>query len=75
MSFDPWLEHLKRRGMLVETGLTEDEIARKMRRTSGEMICAICGKDYYHHPYVSEARDGENHPYLNIICDSSIVKL
>lgn len=72
---DPHLEYLKKKGKLVEVNMTEEEIAKVMRRTGGDLICGVCGKKYYDHPYVSEVRDQDNHPYLNITCDGQIVKL
>ncbi len=72
---DPYLQHLERRGMLKKTGMSFDELARKMIRASGLVICEHCGKDYYHHPYASECRDDQGHPFLHVTCDGDIVKL
>jgi hypothetical protein len=66
---------LKKRGMLATTGLTEDEIFSRMYRSGGDCLCELCGKPYRKHPYVDEARDWEDHPYLHILCDGGIVKL
>lgn len=38
-------------------------------RCSGEMECAECGCNYFRHPH------DEDHPYLNVLCDGSAVKL
>lgn len=29
---------------------TKAEIEQPVRRASGECVCDVCGKDYYHHP-------------------------
>lgn len=38
-------------------------------RVSGEMLCPECDRLYYSHP-----RDAD-HPYMNVLCDGSAVKL
>jgi len=63
------------KGKLVVTGKTHDELAIAMNRASGLCICDQCGKDYYAHPYASEARDRDNEPYLHVLCNGDIVKL
>lgn len=72
---DPYLEHLKRRGKLVKTGMTVDELAVAMVRACGDCICEVCGKDYYSHPFADEARTDENRPFLHVTCNGDIVKL
>jgi hypothetical protein len=67
-------EYYRIKGKLKETGLTTEEIARKMHRASGDCVCD-CGKDYYSHPYVTEARDQDGEPFLHVLCNGDIVKL
>ena len=69
------VQYLIRKGKLVKTGLTIDEVAARMHRASGLCICTECGEDYYSHPYVHECRDDEGSPFLHIICNGDIVKL
>ena len=68
-------EQLRRKGKLIDAGLTHEELASRFYRASGECICSECGRDYYSHPYASEARDRDDQPYLHIICNGDIVKL
>jgi hypothetical protein len=46
-------------------------------RASGDCVCEICGKDYYHHPEADEPQylsyDGT--PFLHRLCDGTLVKL
>lgn len=44
-------------------------------RTSGKVICEVCGQDYFHHPMDWRVIGYENRPFLNIICDGGRVKL
>lgn len=69
------LKYLERKGKLVETGLTDDEVAERAFRASHLCICDVCGKEYIDHPYVSECRDDANMPFLHLICNGDIVKL
>lgn len=68
-------EFLRKRGMLVKTGLTEDELAERMFRSDHRCICPECGKRYGSHPLAEEVRDIDGNPFLHVICDGSIVKL
>ena len=69
------VQYLRKRGKLVETGLTVEEVAAKMHRASGLVVCDECGKEYYDHPYVAECRTDEGMPFLHLICNGDIVKL
>jgi hypothetical protein len=46
-------------------------------RVSGECICALCGKDYFHHPRATEPWNlsftGE--PFLHRMCAGWLAKL
>lgn len=44
-------------------------------RTSGEMICEVCGHDYYSHPMDWRVIGYGNVPFLNVLCDGRRVKL
>lgn len=68
-------EFLRKKGKLVTTGLTDEEISIKMIRTDGGAICSVCGKEHRDHPYIDEARDWDGYPFLHLICDGMIVKL
>ena len=46
-----------------------------MRRASGDCKCDICGKLYRQHKYDKEWLDYNSEPYLNRLCDGSLVKL
>jgi hypothetical protein len=46
----------------------------EFRRTSGSVICKVCGKEYRRHPH-SDDRDWNGDPFLNELCDGSLVKL
>lgn len=72
---DLYLVHLEKRNMLKHVSLTDEEIAKVMVRTGGDTICDVCGKNLYSHPFVSNLRDMEGHPFLNITCSGKIVKL
>ena len=43
-------------------------------RADGNCICEICGKEYKKHPF-SENLSWLDEPYLNRLCDGSLVKL
>jgi len=68
-------DFLKKRGLLVETGLTHDQLAVMMIRTDGRCVCQSCGKKYREHPYATEARNWDGEVYLHVICGGMIVKL
>jgi hypothetical protein len=38
-------------------------------RCGGDCVCSDCGRKYYDHPQNAE------YPFLNEICDGSVVKL
>ena len=42
---------------------------------SGECICEKCGKTYYEHPLAKDIIGCNDEPYLNRLCDGSLVKL
>ena len=68
-------KHWQAKGWLATTGQTHDQLADRSYRASGLCICDTCGKDYYSHPYATEARDRDGTPYLHVICSGDIVKL
>lgn len=68
-------KYWKDNGWLATTGETHDELAERFYRASGACICDACGKEYYSHPYATEARDRDNMPYLHVLCNGDIVKL
>jgi len=72
---DPYLEHLKRKNLLKHVDLSDEEIAKVMFRTGGNVICDICGRDLYSHPFVDNVHDMNGHPFLHITCSGKIVKL
>lgn len=54
-----------------------DEFVRKedeFIRADGRCICEACGKEYWRHPF-SEHRSWMNEPFLNRLCDGTLVKL
>ena len=55
--------------------MSDDEIDKLMFRASHLCECSICGKEYWDHPLVGNTRDFQGTPFLNFICDGSIVKL
>lgn len=66
-------KYYRRKGWLVETGRTDDDLASNFYRASGLTICE-CGKEYYSHPYATEARDHDGEPYLHVLCNGDIIK-
>jgi len=73
---DPYWEYLERKGRLVTLGISEDEVAKRMRRVNGEQVCEICNKQYWQHPYITDSVDAfENRPYLHLLCNGVIAKL
>lgn len=44
-----------------------------MRRANGNMLCEICGKEYWRHPF-TEHRDWNDEPFHRL-CSGDIVKL
>ena len=45
----------------------------RMRRANGNMLCEICGKEYWRHPF-TEHRDWNDEPFHRL-CSGDIVKL
>jgi hypothetical protein len=43
-------------------------------RADGRCICQICGKKYIKHNF-SYHLDSNREPYLNVLCDGTLVKL
>lgn len=43
-------------------------------RADGRCICDICGKEYRKHPF-SDHLSYNQEPYLNKLCDGTLVKL
>jgi len=44
------------------------------RRASGDAVCEFCDQPFRKHPF-SEHRDQDGNPFLNKLCDGSLVKL
>lgn len=44
-------------------------------RASHLCICLICNKEYIKHPMDPNFTDWDGHPYLNVLCDGTKVKL
>lgn len=45
------------------------------RRASGDVICEACKQKYRKHPLDMDNLGYNNEPYLNRLCDGSLVKL
>ncbi len=67
-------KYYRKKGWLVETGRTHDDLASNFYRTAGTMICDECGKEYHSHPYATEARSHDGSPYLHVLCNGDIIK-
>ena len=72
---ETYIKYLRRRGLLVKTGRTENSIIVSMYRADHRCICDECGKDYGSHPYVEECPDDQGMPFLHVLCNGDIVKL
>lgn len=44
-------------------------------RASGDCICHVCKVAYRHHPFAEEHIDQSGDPFLNRLCDGTLVKL
>lgn len=55
--------------------MEKEEKILKAYRANGELICKICGKDYYSHPYDKDCLDWNGDPILNVLCNGDLVKL
>ena len=44
-------------------------------RTSGDMLCEQCGREYFVHPLDWRLIEYGNVPFLNVLCDGRRVKL
>lgn len=44
-------------------------------RVCGEMICEVCGQEYFDHPFDWRVIGYGNVPFLNVLCDGRRVKL
>lgn len=57
----------------------DDELTRddypEFIRASGNCICPTCGKTYSKHPDEMKYLDWNGHPYLNKLCNGTLVKL
>lgn len=53
----------------------EDFLEVDFVRSSGELICEICGKTYYKHPLAEDIRGWQDQPFLNRLCNGKLVKL
>lgn len=47
----------------------------KFRRASGEVVCRVCNKTYYKHPFAMEHLDYQDEPFLHRLCNGDLVKL
>lgn len=71
---NPYLKLLRKKGKLIHLDVSEDEIARRMVRTSGDAICEVCNKTHREHPYIDDTLF-QDYPYLHYICNGIIAKL
>ena len=44
-------------------------------RANGDVVCSTCNKPYSAHPFETRILDYNNEPYLNRLCDGTLVKL
>lgn len=55
--------------------LSDDEFNRRMVRTSGDMICDICGLPYWKHPDETRILGVEDRPFTKRLCNGTFGKL
>ena len=72
---DTYISYLRRRGKLVKTGRTDEDIIVSMYRADQHCICDECGEEYWRHPYAEECLDDQGMPFLHVLCNGDIVKL
>lgn len=83
---DQSLERVAERGgfcpMEIDTLLAGDYHGKWPRsepedceRASGQMICERCGLEYWRHPYSPYYLAHDDSPFLNRLCDGTLVKL
>lgn len=53
----------------------EEQKMHNFYRTSGDMICKKCGKNYYSHPMYEPSAKTCGHAWLRILCNGDLVKL
>lgn len=59
---------------LVKT-ILPGELFGSITRTSGDVLCPICGHPYRLHPMCDRIKDSENEPFLHVACDGRRLKL
>jgi hypothetical protein len=47
----------------------------KFVRAGGNAVCEICHRKYFDHPQNTDYLDWNGYPYLNVLCDGTLVKL
>lgn len=57
------------------TTILTDPSSQEYIRASGEVICEICKKEYYKHPWYRTILGYDGEPFLRKICSGIIVKL
>ena len=75
---DMVVDYYRKRGMLIHLGVTEEEIDRRMMRTSGDCICEQCGKEHRKHPFIDDVLTNiefRPQPFLHLLCDGTLAKL
>ncbi len=66
--------YLKAKNRLITLNESDDSIADRAYRASGDCICDACGLSYYDHKYVENLLfDGD--PWLVYLCSGDVVKL
>ena len=53
----------------------DGHVNNRMRRASGDCVCDTCGREYRRHPREPHEAGPEHEPYLERLCDGSLVKL
>lgn len=53
------------------------QVQEEFIRASGDCVCIKCKKDYYSHPLAREKHNlsYDGNPFLNRLCDGTLVKL
>lgn len=72
------VDYYRKKGKLVHLGISEEEVDRRMLRTSGETICEDCGLKHREHPFIDDVMDATGDrltPFLHLLCDGTLAKL
>ena len=54
--------------------LTEEEVAKRFLRVSGDAICTFCGARYEAHPNETRVLSYDGYPYLKRLCSGTLGK-